>query len=195
MCNFELMSLPDWRISTLHLISLNNRNSPLSSWIFSTLLSFPQSSLSLPQSSPRYSLFLNLLFLPLFLFLFLNPLLFFFYLLSFYFWIFSFTPSLSISLSFPPLHAPLPQENGFVGEWEIRWDQKEKKKTREEGFCYTIFPLLHSSSFIVWFFFFYYRLVLPLCQKAVEKAKKLRGFIVEKRCTLLMLCLACIFIL
>ena len=65
MCSFEHMSLLDRRISTLHLISLNNRNSPLSSWIFSTLLSFPQSSPSLPQSSPRYTLFLNLLFLSL----------------------------------------------------------------------------------------------------------------------------------
>ena len=71
MCNFEHMSLPDWRISTPHLISLNNQNSLLStrfsfsSWIFSTLLSFPQSSLSLPQSSPCYSLFPNLLFLRL----------------------------------------------------------------------------------------------------------------------------------
>ena len=31
MCSFKHMSLPDWRISTLHLILLNNRNSPLSS--------------------------------------------------------------------------------------------------------------------------------------------------------------------
>ena len=69
MCSFKHISLPDWRISTLHLILLNNRNSPLSSQIFSTLLSFPQSFISPPQSSPRYSLFLNLLFLPLSLFL------------------------------------------------------------------------------------------------------------------------------
>ena len=72
MCSFEHMPLPDWQISTPHLISLNNQNSLLSPWIFSTLLSFPQFSLSLPQSSPRYSLFLNFLL--------------FFYLLSFYFW-------------------------------------------------------------------------------------------------------------
>ncbi|KAL5186906.1 L-ascorbate peroxidase, cytosolic [Glycine soja] len=65
--------------------------------------------------------------------------------------------------------------------------KRRKKKHEKKGFVIRFFPLLRYSSFIVWFCFFYYRLVLPLCQKAVEKAKKLRGFIVEKRCTLLML--------
>ena len=78
MCSFEHMSLPDWQISTPHLISLH--------LMIRTLL-------SLPESSPRYSHFLNLIFLflnllhvtlyssifsfSLFLFLFLNLLLIF----------------------------------------------------------------------------------------------------------------------
>ncbi|KAG5035124.1 hypothetical protein JHK85_010432 [Glycine max] len=70
--------------------------------------------------------------------------------------------------------------------------KRRKKKHEKRGFVIRFFPLLHYSSFIVWFFF-YYHLVFPLCQKAVEKTKKLRGFIAEKRCAPLMLCLACIF--
>ena len=97
--------------------------------------------------------------------------LFFFYLLSFYFWIFSFTPSLSVSLSFPPLHAPLPQENGFVGEWEIRWDQKEKKKHEKRGFVIRFFPLLHYSSFIVWFCFFTTVSFFPFVRRPLRRQR------------------------
>ena len=69
-CSFEYMSLLDWRIFTPHLISLNNRNSPLSSWVFSMLLSLPQSSFSLPQSSLSPSFFFSSSILSSFSFIF-----------------------------------------------------------------------------------------------------------------------------
>ncbi|KAG4996583.1 hypothetical protein JHK84_027619 [Glycine max] len=68
--------------------------------------------------------------------------------------------------------------------------KRRKKNTRRGVLLYDFFLfyiiLLSLFGFV---FCFYYRLVFPLCQKDVEKAKKLRGFIAEKRCAPLMLCL------
>ncbi|KAL5137439.1 L-ascorbate peroxidase, cytosolic [Glycine soja] len=71
--------------------------------------------------------------------------------------------------------------------------KRRKKNTRRGVLLYDFFLfyiiLLSLFGFV---FCFYYRLVFPLCQKDVEKAKKLRGFIAEKRCAPLMLCLVCV---
>ena len=90
------MSIPDWRISTPHLIPLNSVFSlrfSFSSSIFSTLLSFPQSSLSLPQSFPRYSISSS---------------------------IFSFCSSIFSSFSFIFLFLPSIFFNGFLDVFHMR---------------------------------------------------------------------------
>ncbi|KAL2993008.1 hypothetical protein AAZX31_10G083400 [Glycine max] len=183
MWSFKHMSLPDWRISTLHLISLNNRNSPLSlnllhvtlsSSIFSTLLSIPQSSFS---PSFSFSIFSSFSFI-------------------FYLSISESFPSHLLSpflfLFLPCMHLCHKKMDLWVSE-RLDGTKRRKKNTRRGVLLYDFFLfyiiLLSLFGFV---FCFYYRLVFPLCQKDVEKAKKLRGFIAEKRCAPLMLCLVCV---